>query len=228
MKNQKGITLITLIVTIIVIIILASIATYSGVEVINTSQFTAFSTELKIMQTQVNAIYQKYQNSDVMEVKDTLYYGKEKTATNQKSILELGQDLTAEQTKLLEKLSKQESSGVSSTEGYRYWNQELLTDLNIDGITQEFLVNLTQRSIVSTVGFKYDDEMYYTIKQLPDSIYNVEFDNQNLEEPTFTPEVTQILEDKWEISLSDIKYDGYISKWQVQYKLDSKSYWNTT
>lgn len=63
-ENRKGITLITLVITIVVILILASIATYSGIEVIKFSKLTAFTTEMKIMQTQVNELYQRYKDGD--------------------------------------------------------------------------------------------------------------------------------------------------------------------
>ena len=58
-KNNKGITLVALVITIVVILILASVATYSGIDAIKSSEFTRFSAELKIMQTQVNSIYQE-------------------------------------------------------------------------------------------------------------------------------------------------------------------------
>lgn len=61
MKNTRtsGITLISLVITIIVLIILASVATYSGIEVVKSSNVTAFTTELKILQTNVDKIEAK-------------------------------------------------------------------------------------------------------------------------------------------------------------------------
>ena len=58
--DDKGITLISLVTTIVILVILASIATYSGIGVIKQTQFTKFSTQLKMMQTQVNELYDKY------------------------------------------------------------------------------------------------------------------------------------------------------------------------
>ena len=60
-KKENGITLMSLVITIVILIILASIATYSGIEVIKSSKLTKFTTEMKIMQTQVNELYQKMQ-----------------------------------------------------------------------------------------------------------------------------------------------------------------------
>ena len=59
-KHVRGITLVSLIITIIVMIILSSIAVYSGKEVLESSKFTKFTTEMKIMQTQVNQLYDEY------------------------------------------------------------------------------------------------------------------------------------------------------------------------
>lgn len=58
-KKENGITLMSLVITIVILLILASIATYSGIEVIKSSKLTKFTTEMKIMQTQVNELYQK-------------------------------------------------------------------------------------------------------------------------------------------------------------------------
>ncbi len=63
-NNEKGITLVTLIITVIVLLILASIGTYSGIQVIKSSRLTTFTTEMKIMQIQVNELYQKYKDGD--------------------------------------------------------------------------------------------------------------------------------------------------------------------
>ena len=58
-KKENGITLMSLVITIVILLILASIATYSGIEVIKSSKLTKFTTEMRIMQTQVNELYQK-------------------------------------------------------------------------------------------------------------------------------------------------------------------------
>ena len=63
-KKENGITLMSLVITIVILIILASIATYSGIEVIKSSKLTKFTTEMRIMQTQVNELYQKMQDGD--------------------------------------------------------------------------------------------------------------------------------------------------------------------
>lgn len=82
MKSIKGITLISLVITIVVLLILASIGTYSGMNVVKSSKLTAFTTEMKIMQTQVNNLYQEYKNNETIEIDG-----------NKTSILEIGENL---------------------------------------------------------------------------------------------------------------------------------------
>lgn len=204
MKKQKGITLVSLIITIIVLSILASIATYSGVNVIKSSKFTAFTAELKIMQTQVNAIYE--------ERDETKSYGEE---------------ITGEIKTRADIVFTLAESGIISQEGYRYWSIETIKGLGIEGIEQAFFVNLEKRSIVSYEGFQYEGETYYTLEQLPDGLYNVEYQS-NTGKPTFDVRAEQIDTDKWRITVSNIQYDGYINKWQIYYRAEDKSYWNTT
>ncbi len=229
-NNKKGITLITLIITIIVLLILAGIATYSGSEIIKTANLTSFTTQMKIMQTQVNELYQKYKDNDKVKIDEITYYGKENNDEEEKTILKIGEQLKNDQKQLLERLSNDESSGVesSSIEGYRYWNKDLIQDLKIEGIDREFLVNISKRSIVSCEGLKYDDNIYYTLEQIPNNLYNVQY-NEKDADPTFSISKEQLSDGKWKINISDIEYEtGYINKWSIMYKLNQEEKWNTT
>lgn len=205
MRNSKGITLITLVITIIVLLILASVATYSGINVINSARLTTFTTELKIMQTQVNAIYQE--NSEK----------------------EIGVELTEERIKKQANIVFTESeSGITEQYGYRYWSNELIKELGIEGVEQDFFVNLKKRSIISYEGFYYDDRTYYTLNQLPNGLYNVEYEEPSAEKPIFEIKSESIGVNKWRIIISNIEYDGYINKWKVRYRLEDKDDWKTT
>lgn len=77
MKSEKGITLVALMISIIVIIIIAGVATYSGMESVNTAKRTAFISEMEMIQAKVNVIYEKRKTSE----EEVEYYNK------------LGQDL---------------------------------------------------------------------------------------------------------------------------------------
>lgn len=209
-KNNKGITLVSLIITIIVLIILASIGTYSGIEVIKTSKFTKFTTEMKIMQTYVNELYDKYKNGD-------------------EEILELGEEINQVQEQA-NKVFSLEASGITDKTGYRYFDQETIQNLNIEGIEEEFFINIEKRSVVSYDGFQYDGETYYTLEQLPDGLYNVEYNNKNInvDKPTFDISVENISKGKWKVTIANIQYNGYIDKWKVNYQLEGQETWNTS
>ncbi len=213
MKNKKGITLISLVITVIVLAILASIATYSGVSVIKSSKFTSFTTELKIMQTQVNSIYQEDANGE---------YGEQ---------IQEG-EIKKQAQKVFEELARDEETGIQSAnefENYRYWSKDYIkNNLKIEGVEQDFFVNLSKRTIVSYNGLNYEGKTYYMLSQLPDGLYNVEYEGPNDGKPTFDVNTENIGTNKWKITISNIQYDGYINKWQVNYRHESKTYVNTT
>lgn len=203
MKKQKGITLISLVITIIVLSILASIATYSGVNVIKSAKMTAFTTELKIMQTKINTLYQENPDGE---------YGEAITG----KILEQANNVFTE-------------LGITSIEGYRYWSKDYIKNqLQIEGIEQDFFVNVSKRSVVSFEGIEYEGTKYYTINQIPNGLYNVEYQENDAIKPVFDFSVEKIESSKWRISIYNIRYDGYIDKWQVNYKLEGQDSWNTS
>lgn len=212
MKNKKGITLVSLIITIVVLLILASIATYSGISVIKSSSLTAFTTELKIMQTQVNAMYET-------EKEKAKEYGKRITG-NEQAI------------KIFKELKEKDPQFVNidadDIEGYKYWDKDWIEELGIEGIEQTFLINIEKRSVVSYEGFEYEGQIFYTLNQLPDNLYNVEYEKEKVALPTFEVREEKIGRDKWRITVYDIDYAGYINKWEVKYKLKDQENWKTS
>ena len=232
-KNSNGITLVALVITIIVLLILASVTTYSGISIINTSKLTTFTTEMKIMQTQVNQLYQKYKDGETIQVGDETYTG-EAILTMRKNSTDPNYSTDIENSSLksysqAEKVFAIEESGITDKTGYLYFNKNLIQDLNIEGVEQEFFINISTRSVVSYKGLKYEDKMYYTLEQLPNSIYNVDYIDKNNEKPVIEEtKIEQISNDKWRITISKIKYDGYVEKWQIKYQLEGSDYWNTS
>lgn len=120
-KKENGITLMSLVITIVILLILASIATYSGIEVIKSSKLTKFTTEMKIMQTQVNELYQKMQDGDT-------------------TIKELGKIISeiGNQTQVDDVF---EEVGITEDERgqYRYFDKDTIEKLNIEGVSGTFL-----------------------------------------------------------------------------------------
>ena len=131
--DNKGVTLISLVVTIVVLIILASIATYSGVNVIKESKLNKFTAEMKIMQTEVNNLYDRYSNGEV-------------------SVLEIGKELDSEANNVF----TGSASGITDSSGYRYYDRETIESLEIEGVEEEFYVNVEKRSVISKLGIEYE------------------------------------------------------------------------
>ena len=217
--NSKGITLISLVITIAVLLILASIATYSGIDVIRQSKLNKFTAEMKVMQAQVNDLYQKYTDGTSVTVGNNTYTGDD--ILNK---IGLEQQYFPSDA---DRVFTSGASGVTDKTGYRYYNQDTIKGLNIDGVEGEFYVNVKNRSVISTEGLEYDGVTYYTLEQLPSGLYNVAYEDKNTGKPTFDV-TTENVGDKNRIIISNINYDGYIDKWEVKYQLEGQDYWSTS
>ena len=205
-KKEKGITLISLVITITVLIILASIATYSGINVIKQSKLNKFTAEMKIMQTEVNSLYDRYMSGE-------------------ESVLGTGKELDSEANNVF----TTNASGITDSSGYRYYDRETIESLGIKEVEEEFYVNVEKRSVISRLGIEYEGKKYYTLEQLPDGLYNVEYDNKNSNGPEFNATIEQEDSGEIKIKVTDITYDeGYINKWEVKYKLEGEDYWRTS
>ena len=213
-RENKGITLIALVITVTVLIILASIATYSGVGIIRQSKLNRFTTEMKIMQTEVNDLYQKATSGETVEVNGNSYTGLD--------IYNIGEELDSKANNVF----TSETSGITDKSGYRLYDQEIIKGLGIDGVEEEYFVNVEKRSIVSCDGFEYEGATYYTLDQLPNGLYNAEYE-ENTNIPTFDVEGT-VDGNKYTITVSNIQYNGYINKWQVKYQKKGQDYWSTS
>lgn len=204
-KNNKGITLMALVITIVILIILASIGTYSGIQVVKSAQFTAFSTELKIMQTQVNKLYEEKKNGN-------------------DDVDALGKTISSSSTTVQSHATNAfNASGITDTSNYKYFDTDTIKSLNIEGVEGEFFVNVDKRSVVSYDGFEYEGATYYTINQLPDSLYNVEYSNDaNTNKPDFDFKVERLSEGQYRISARNINYAGNINNWNLEYKIEGE------
>ena len=167
-NSAKGITLIALKVTIIVILILSSVGTYSGIEAVKTAQLNKFISEMKIMQVQVNNIYDKYKNGE-----EVLEYREKEILNN------IGK--TVSTSSKADSVFSSEASGITDKSGYRYFDNETINSLGIEGVEEEFFVNIEKRSIISVNGFEYNGKTYYTMDQIPSSLYNVDYEEKSSE-----------------------------------------------
>ena len=219
-EKNSGITLVSLVITIIVLIILASITVYSGISTVRSSRLTKFTTELKMMQQKVNELYDSYINNKSVTVNGTEYVGTD--------IQNIGQNPDGIfNTSRLEEIFSEEGSGITDKTGYMYYDTETIIALDLENMEYEFFVNVANRSVVSIEGFNDYGNIYYTLDQVPDGVYNVEY-NPTVGVPTFDVTSEQIGDNQWRITISNIQYDGYISKWDVKYQIDGQTYWNTS
>lgn len=188
LANDKGITLIALVVTIIVLLILASITVPAGRDVIANAKLTTFGTEMQVMQTEVNRLQQKYKNGDT-------------------AVLEIGRELsgTDDETKAFT------GAEITNTEGYRYYDKSTLEELGLKDFGQEFLVNVPERMIISLAGFNYKGETIFTMSQLSNGAYNVEFEGIQ-SETTFDLDVVD-----QELIITNIQYSGNIKNGTIYY-----------
>lgn len=205
--EEKGVTLVALVTTIVLLLIIVSIGTTAGSSAIEHAKFTQFKEELKVLQTKVNEL-------------------------NQNNQVDIGTPLTNEQKNIL-KIStiseiiyngKSEEEKNKITEGFRYCNSNnIKNNLQFENIKRDYLINVEYRYIIYVDGFKYNETKYYMINQIEDGIYNVEYINKNPQTGSF--KATCVKEDdRWKIEITNIQYEGYISNWEIKYKLDGEDW----
>lgn len=198
--NNKGITLMALVITIILLIILASIGTYSGIQVVKSAQLTAFSTELKIMQTQVNKLYEEKKNG------------------NDEYVDRFGIAISSDTNVQKQAYKVFSALGIADTSKYKYFDTNTIKSLNIEGVEGKFFVNVDKRSVISYDGFEYEGKTYYTLEQLPDGLYNVELNTVVGEKPTFNKLFERVSENEIKVSVTNITYTGNINKWKLMFR----------
>ena len=205
MKNQKGITLITLVITIVILIIITGVVTYNGLEAVNTSQKTAFISELEMIQAKINVIYEERKaNTERVE-----YYNL------------IGQDLSS-----IDVARVNEALGQESKDGFRFFNQEALKKLDLDNINQEVLINYDTREVVSLNGFEIDGIRYYKLKDIPNYLgYNVDYTDSNTESPEFTVSTIRLNDNQYRFKIENIVYNSNVNKGTVKYKKHSETNW---
>lgn len=214
LRDNKGITLIALVVMIIIILIIASVATYSGISTLEGSKIITYSTELKMIQEQV----------ELLNIK----------AKKDAKINDLGvgvEDIS--DSELRNKLEKiLQDVGISDYSGYRYLTVKQVAELGVDGIEQDIIINISNKEVISVTGFIKDGKVYRTLKQMSDDkliedTYKVntnEEQNQNLID--FNCQYSSIGNDMYNIEIGDIVCSGYVKKVNISYSYNSNTFKN--
>lgn len=210
-KQEKGVTLVILVVMIIILLILASIGVTSWNQTIEYAKFNEFAAELQVMQSKVNELNQNKKVDIGTEITE-----------NQKNILEI------EEIKNIIFKNKTDEEITKIKGGFRYCSREWIKqNLELDSINRDYLINVEKRYVISCTGFEYKKKIYYMSEQLSNGQYNVEYNNKNASTGSFEVN-TQKEENRWKVEISNIQYDGYVSNWQVKYKLSTNDFWQTS
>ena len=207
--NERGVTLVALVTTIIILLILSTIGVTSGESAIEYSNFNKLKSQLTVLQTKVNELNQQSKTDIGQEIGD-----------EQKSILnnEIVSNI------IYKDKTEEEKNAIEARFRLLDGNQ-IKEQLGLDGYKGNYLINVEYRYVVLCDGLEYNGITYYMIDQIEGGLYNVEYHNKNDNKGTF--EVNAIAEgDKYKIIVSNIQYDGYVSNWQVKYKLSDVNYWN--
>ena len=167
MKNNNGITLITLIVMIIITLILASVGTTTGLDVIRQSKYNRAVAEMKAMQTKINEMYAEYRSGDL----DITVLGT--PISNLPSSLQTKSETAL--TAIYGSLSN------INTSDFKYYSADYIKNtLDVDGVENDYLVNIKTREVVLIDGTKNDGEMYYSLSQIEEEQFNVEYINPSI------------------------------------------------
>lgn len=209
--NERGVTLVALVTTIIILLILSTIGVTSGKSTIEYSNFNKLKNKLTILQTKVNELNQQNKTDIGQEIGD-----------DQKAIL----NNEVVSSIIYKNRNDEEKNSIEAR--FRLLNgNQIKEQLGLDGYKGNYLINVEYRYVVLCDGLEYKGITYYMIDQIEGGLYNVEYHNKNDNKGTF--EVNAISEgDKYKIIVSNIQYDGYVSNWQVKYKLSDVNYWNTS
>ena len=209
--NEKGITIITLVITIIILLILASIGVNSGKGTIELAKYDKLRNELTIIQTKVNDLNQENKTEIGQKI-----------STAQKSILNI------DTVSNIIYSGRTEAEKAEIEDGFRYCSSNYIEkQFELDGIERDYLINVEYRYVVSCEGLEYKGTVYYMIDQMESGLYNVAYHNKNSNTGSFDVSAEKVGE-KYKINVSNIQHEGYVSNWQVKYKLSTEENWKTS
>ena len=166
MREQKGITLISLAIMIVVITIIASISFTTGKDTVELAQREVRISELKVIQAEINSIYEKYINDKEIFVRgeNRIYKGTE--------IKNIGENVSTVSEQANKALA---SIGITDKSDFKYFSKEYMKNLGVEGIKNDYIVNIETRQVLSLNGFDYNGTEVYSLIQIPNEQYNVNY-----------------------------------------------------
>lgn len=140
MKKNSGISLMSLVITIVVMLILAGVSIYYGTRE-NIS--TAYSTD---MYTEILNVSEATQQRFLTNRLDSIRYPL------------VGTPLTNSSPKVV--------NTVSYGEGWYLLSPAQTSELNLENVTNEYIINYSTGEVVSLKPIIYEDEEYYTMEDI--------------------------------------------------------------
>lgn len=171
-KNNKAITLIALIIMIIVILILAGVGTTTGLNAIRETKFYNAVSNLKVMQTKINEIYEEYKYTDTEGKNRIETYGQEITS-----------NITSDANIAYNSAKNNNLTGtdIGEFEDFRlYTSNYIKENLDLDNMDSDYLINIKTRTVILLDGMIQDGIKYYSLGEIEGEQYNVEYINPDV------------------------------------------------
>lgn len=157
-KNSNGVTMISLVITVIVLIILASMVTQTGTSSIRNNRFERLKYEMEMVQKNVAILAEKYRDYEKSEIR----LG---TAIPTSKI----QDFN-EAKRIVKEAGIKGAEISEKVEDYRYFTPETFKNLQIDGIENEYFIDIKNQIAILVEGYEYEGKTYYIIDQTRDVV----------------------------------------------------------
>lgn len=158
-KNQKGVTMISLVITIIVLVILSTMVTHTGISSIRNSRFERFKKELETVQSNVDLWYEKYLDLTFDEISIGIKIPTEKEESIKKQL-----------EKMMNQSDQNGLSGLDITTDnlnrYRYFGKYEFENLQIDGIENDYIIDVKKRIAIVVDGYEFEGKKYYILDQI--------------------------------------------------------------
>ena len=158
---------------IIIALILASVGTTAGLDVIRQSKYNRAVSEMKVMQTKINEMYEEYKSGDLI-------------------VTDWGISLDGVSSSLQTKIEtaynsvKLSNSNIGELNDFRgYSSNYIKNTLDVDGIEGDYIANIKTRTVILLNGTKIDGEIYYSLSQIEEEQFNIEYINPGI---TFRPD----------------------------------------
>ncbi|OKZ57281.1 MAG: hypothetical protein BHV99_02800 [Clostridium sp. 26_21] len=157
-KKSSGVTMISLVITVIVLIILASMVTQTGTSSIRNNRFERLKYEMEIIQKNVAVWAEKYKDYEKTEIK----LG---TAVPTSKI-----PICKDEIRILRESGIKNLVISDKVEDYRYFSPSTFDNLQINGIENDYFIDIKNQVAILVEGYEYEGKTYYIIDQVRDVV----------------------------------------------------------